>query len=410
MGHSKVFGSILLLVGTSIGAGILALPMVSAASGLLMSTLLMLGMWLLTTVTALLALEINLTFPAHECTFGSMAHKTLGRSWQIATWVSVLFLFYALLAAYASGGSDLLKSLAFSGLDISLPSWGGTVAFMFILGAVVFWSTKATDYTNRFLISFKGMFLIASIFLLLPYIDTKYIIAHEQVHNFNYLGAAVPIFLTAFGFHGSIPSIRIYVGDNRKSLWIIMISASAIPLIIYLLWLLGTLGTVPLAGAENSFEVIKAKGNSVGELVAAISAIAKNRWVTSAIGGFSSISMTTSFLGVSIGLFDFLADGFKRPNTRSGRFQTTILTFFVPLIFALYYPRGFVIALGYAAIFLSFLAVLLPAVMAFKIRKRVKFIAGNKFLFNRALLLTIALIGLSIIGLQLLVAFNLIPS
>lgn len=410
MDRSRIIGSVLLLVGTSVGAGILALPMVSASSGLLISTFLMLGIWLVTTITALLILEISLSFPPRNGTFSSLAYNTLGRYWQIATWFSVLLLFYSLLGAYTAGGSALISSLVLSIFNINLPSWVGTIIFVLTLGSIVFWGTEATDYTNRLLITIKGLLLIASIFLLLPYIESNKISIHEHFQNFKSIGAAAPIFLCAFGFHGSIPSIRIYVGDNRAVLRTILVCASTIPLIIYLLWLLGTLGTVPLFGEKNSFFAIKASGNSVAHLLKSISAIIKNSWVTSAINSFSSISMTTSFLGVSIGLFDFLADGFKRPNNRTGRLQTAFLTFFFPLVFALYYPKGFVVALGYAAIFLAFFALILPALMGYKIRKKARPTMANKFLFSRTLLTTIILVGVAIILLQLLSSFNLITT
>ncbi len=83
---------------------------------------------------------------------------------------------------------------------------------------------------------------------------------------------------------------------------------------------------------------------------------------------FMSLALATSFLGVALGLFDFLADLFKRQDNASGRLQTGLLTFGPPLVFALFYPKGFVMALGYAAIALSILALLLPSAMAFKSR------------------------------------------
>lgn len=59
-------------------------------------------------------------------------------------------------------------------------------------------------------------------------------------------------------------------------------------------------------------------------------------------------ALATSFLGVALGLFDYLADLFQRSNTAAGRLQTGAITFPPPLAFALFYPRGFVMALGYA--------------------------------------------------------------
>lgn len=62
-----------------------------------------------------------------------------------------------------------------------------------------------------------------------------------------------------------------------------------------------------------------------------------------------------NFLGVSLGLFDFLADGFKQSNTHGGRFRTALLTFVPPFMFAILYPQRFILALGYAAIFVAIL-------------------------------------------------------
>ena len=61
---------------------------------------------------------------------------------------------------------------------------------------------------------------------------------------------------------------------------------------------------------------------------------------------FADLALATSFLGVALGLFDYLADLFQRSNTVGGRLQTGAITFLPPLAFALFYPRGFVMALG----------------------------------------------------------------
>jgi len=409
MKHSKVIGSILLLVGTCIGAGILALPMVSAAAGFFWSIILMLGIWLLMVITAMLVLEVNLTCPSDAHSFGSMAYRTLGRRWQIATWFSVLLLFYALLAAYTAGGGTLLQALFLLVFHWHAPSWFSAILFLCVLSSVVCWSTRAVDYTNRLLISFKGLFLFASIVFLMPHIDWAKIVGASCIHG-KYLGVAAPIFLCAFGFHGSIPSLRGYVGNDRKILRLIMIAGATIPLVIYVLWLLGTLGTIPVVGAKNSFMAIKIADSSVGGMIMAISAILHNAWITSAISGFSNISMTTSFLGVALGLFDFLADGCKRPNTRQGRLQTAVLTFLPPLFFALYYPKGFVLALGYAAIFLAFLAVILPAVMAYKLRSQQIALVSNKILGNRFLLISLVVLGMALIILQIFSSLKILPA
>ena len=84
---------------------------------------------------------------------------------------------------------------------------------------------------------------------------------------------------------------------------------------------------------------------------------------------FADLALATSFLGVALGLFDYLADLFQRRNTVAGRMQTGVVTFLPPLAFALFYPRGFVMALGYAGVALAVLALLIPSMLAWQSRK-----------------------------------------
>lgn len=409
---TKVIGSVLISVGTSIGAGMLALPMVGAPSGYLMSVALMIVMWILITLSALLIVDINLTCPKQASSFDAMAYKTLGRIGQAVTWVTMLCLHYALLAAYSSGASVLLSSLFHNITGIIFPNWITAMMFVVTLGGAVFWSTKAVDYTNRFFISIKGLLLFTYIILLLPHVDMTKIIEQQANHSGKYLGVAAPIFLGSFGFLATIPSIRLYIGEKHRELRVIIICSTTISLLIYLAWLLVNLGVVPLSSNDtNSFKAILSSGASVDMLINAITAIIMNEKGTAALVGFSSVSMTTSFLGVSLGLFDFLAEGCKRPDTRFGRLQTAFVTFIPPLIFALYYPKGFIVALGYAAVFMVILEIVSPALMAYKLQKQnIKILRNNKFLFNKFLLTSIIIEGLVIATLQVMSSMQLLPT
>ena len=71
---------------------------------------------------------------------------------------------------------------------------------------------------------------------------------------------------------------------------------------------------------------------------------------------------------MSLGLFDFFADAFGKGNSQMQRAKTALITFTPPLGFALFYPQGFIMALGYAAIALVVLAIFLPVAMVYKQR------------------------------------------
>ncbi len=175
------------------------------------------------------------------------------------------------------------------------------------------------------------------------------------------LVSAIPVMFTSFGFHGSIPSVVAYTGLNIRALRKIMLIGSALPLIIYVLWQAASFGILGQGQLSEN--------NELGMFLGAIGATVNSQKLTQAISLFADLALATSFLGVSLGLFDFLADLLKRPANAKGRIQTGMITFLPPLVIALYYPQGFVAALGYAAIALVVLAILLPVLMAHKVRK-----------------------------------------
>ncbi|CAL7959154.1 tyrosine-specific transport protein [Gammaproteobacteria bacterium] len=402
MNVNKFIGSVLVVIGTMIGAGMLALPLVSAQAGFVWASFVTIAVWVLMTVTGLLVLEVNLALDCYACSFSSMAEKTLGKIGKLITWLVCLLLLYALTAAYMSGASCLLTNILETHFHIRVANFISAILFTLVFGGMVFWSTRATDYANRGLISIKGALLFITIASLLPQIDVGAMLHSQHIATSGKcLFAMVPIFLCAFGYHTVIPSLRIYIGDKPKELKQMIVCGTTVALIIYLLWLATTLGVVPMYG-ENSFSSIAQNNSSVDGLVNAITLLVHSKWVSIGVNGFSNVAMTTSFLGVTLGLFDFLADGCKRPNSRFGRTQTALITFVPPLIFAFYFPGGFVLALKYAAIFVAILEIILPALMVYKLRQNAYLHAPHLVRGGNVVLLLIAAIGFALIFLQLL--------
>lgn len=397
MNISKFIGSTLILLGTAVGAGMLALPIISSASGFFPAAILLIAVCGLMTITALLILETTLAFKEYSNNFSTMATSTMGITGKVIIWVSCLLLLYALTAAYIAGSTSLLTTL-FGSLHIHMPATVNALLFVAVLGGAVFWSTKTVDLLSRGLWSVKGLLLIVTFILLVPHINFTTLAGGYGFSHSKYLLAVAPIFLCSFGFHTVIPSLTNYIGRDVKQLKAIIITGVSITLCIYLLWL-----------AESLSVVTVANGTSVGDFVKAVSDIVNNKWVTMGINGFANIAMTTSFLGVSLSLFDFLADGFKRKNNISGRAQTALLTFIPPLVFALVYPNGFILALSYASIFVAVICVIMPALMALKLRKSTTLHSPYKFFGGVWLIRAIVVIGIMFIVLQILATLNLLP-
>ena len=103
-------------------------------------------------------------------------------------------------------------------------------------------------------------------------------------------------------------------------------------------------------------------------LTEALSFVVQSSWITGFFGFFTAICMLTAFLGVSIGLFDFLADGLKLQKSGVQGKSTLALTFLPSLAVVLFNPGIYLHALAYAGVCCVILLLLLPAIMTWSAR------------------------------------------
>ncbi|KPW04414.1 aromatic amino acid transport family protein [Pseudoalteromonas sp. P1-11] len=355
---NKTIGSMLIVAGTTIGAGMLALPIASAGLGFNTALALIIASWLLMTYTALLMLELHQYAP-RDATLNTLAKRWLGKRGQYVANFSMIFLFYALCAAYIAGGGAQLQSRISSDLSINIAPQIASIVLAIVIGSVVTLGTSKVDKLNRVLFTIKILVLGSLFYMLTPYVQGKHLL--EMPVEQGLILSALPVIFTSFGFHGSIPSIVKYVGLETKVLRKVMIAGAALPLVIYIFWQLLSQGIMQQSDLLNS--------NGLTGFVESVANIAHNPQVTSAVTLFADLALATSFLGVSLGLFDFFADAFNKGDTKSERIKTALITFIPPLGFALFYPQGFIMALGYAAIALVVLAIFLPVSMVYRQRK-----------------------------------------
>ena len=399
---NRTLGSILIVAGTTIGAGMLAMPLASAGVGFGVTLALLITLWALMCYTALLLLEVYQHVPA-DMGLGSLAARYLGRYGQWATGFCMLFLLYALTAAYISGAGELLASSLNQWLDWTLPPAAGVLIFTAIGGTVVCIGTSLVDLFNRFLFSAKIIFLAIMLALLLPHIHQINLLTLPLQQGLAL--SAIPVIFTSFGFHGSIPSIVSYLGGDIRKLRRVFIIGSFIPLVAYIFWQLATLGSID----SPAFTALLAKNAGLNGLLEAIREVVASPHVELAVHLFADLALATSFLGVALGLFDYLADLFQRQNSAGGRIQSGLITFLPPLAFALFYPRGFVMALGYAGVALAVLALMLPSLLVMKSRQQHPD-APWRVAGGSAALWLVLLCGIAIVVIQFAIVAGLLPA
>ncbi|MGY3569459.1 amino acid permease [Vibrio paucivorans] len=350
--NSKLLGSSLIIAGTALGAGMLAIPMVLAQFGLFYGTLLMVLIWFGTTHSALLLLEATIKSEG-GLGLNSIASKTLGKGGQLITNGLLYALLICLLMAYILGAADLLvKAMASIGVELSFVK--AQVIFTLLAGAIVTCGTGVIDKLNRLLFFVMIASLLLTLTVLLPTFSAENL---GQVTNHSHveLITTSAVLFTSFGFMVVIPSLVSYNQEaTDKQLRNMVIVGSLIPLFCYLCWLFAVVGNLP---AEQLKQF-----SSVSQLMEGFEH--DKPWIGAVLSLFTGLALLTSFFGVAMSLFHQNRDTFKQ-----NKIITYVLTFVLPLIGAIVAADQFLSVLSYAGIILVFLAVFVPMAMVYKLRK-----------------------------------------
>jgi tyrosine-specific transport protein len=379
----------------------LALPLATAALGIIPALILLVVIWGLSAYTSLLMLEINL-----HSGIGDNVHaitgKTLGKVGQLIQGGSFLSLLFALTMVYLMGGSSLLET-RLQPIGINMSNQVAVILFTVIFGGLIAIGVKWIDKVSRILFTSMVVLLVIVVAFLLP--DVNLISALNNYSTEVASGtalqqlwlAAIPVVFTSFGFHVCIATIVRYLEGNAVSLRKVLLIGSTIPLICYILWLLVTLGS--LGG-----ETVHSFGGSLPKLVTALQSLAQSQIISQAIDLFANLALITSFLGVTMSLFDYIAELTRANDDAAGRAKTWLMTFIPPLLCALYYPDGFFKVLGFAAIPLVVMIIFLPIAMALK--QRSQQLGGYQVSGGTLGLVVAGLLGILIVIAQLIVALT----
>lgn len=312
---------------------------------------------------ALLILEVNLRFPPGS-NMVTMAKSTLGLPGQIIAWITYLFLLYSLLAGYISGGSDVLGTIL-TKANIPVSHNFTPLIFTGFFASIVYSGIRAVDYVNRGL-----MFGKLAVYLLLVLIISPHLSLNKlQKGDINTIYQSIMILIASFGFATIVPSLRDYFKGDIPVLRGLIILGSFIPLVCYILWDAIIMGSLEHQGPGGLLSLSTSE-HAISGLAEALKVAVHNPWIDRFFTVFISICMLTAFLGVSLGLFDFLSDGLKLHKTGKQGRLLVLVTFLPPLAIVLLYPGIYLKALNYAGFCCVILLLLLPALMAWRSRKQ----------------------------------------
>ncbi|GAB4230547.1 MAG: aromatic amino acid transport family protein [Chlamydiales bacterium] len=327
-------GGAFLIAGTTIGAGMLALPIATGSAGFVPGTLVVIACWFALMLTGLLFVESTLHLPDGANVL-SITKYFLGRPGEIVAGITYLFLYYCLMVAYISGGTLIFQQFLAPYFEADYPL--ASTLFCGLFALLVFLGSHVVDRTN--LILMAG--LIFAYLLLLGGGVPAIHIEHFMHSNWKTAIFAAPILFSAFGFHNIIPTLSTYLHRNPKRLRNAVMIGTILPLMIFLLWQWLIIGLIPY----EKLPLLQKQGIPIGEL---LSSVTNNSWIAVFGNFFAFFAIITSLLGVSLSMVDFIGDGIGWTRLGWHRLILVILVFLPPGLIAAGEPSHFLIALGIA--------------------------------------------------------------
>ncbi|EOD55146.1 aromatic amino acid transporter [Aeromonas molluscorum] len=355
----SLVGGACIIAGVCVGAGMLGLPSAGAGAWTIWSILAIALTMMVMTISGWLLLESYQGYPL-RVSFDTVTRELLGDKVNALNNLTVYFVGGILLYAYITSAGLIIDGMT------GIGSQWASILFTLCFSLLVWHSTRAVDRISVVLVISMGLSFVFGISGLSLNIKPTMLFDTLSQHASYapYALAMLPVALTSFGYHHSVSSMRAYYGEERRARYAIL-GGTTIALLFYIVWLVSVFGNLP----RSEFGPVVAQGGNVDVLLKALASVIESEAVANALNLFSMAAILSSFIGVGLGVFDYLADLFKFDNSRQGRAKSWAATFLPPLLLSLLFPFGFLMAIGYAGAVATFWTCIIPALLAWKVRK-----------------------------------------
>ena len=400
----SLIGGAMIIGGTIIGAGMFSLPVVMSGAWFFWSLLALIFTWFCMLHSGLMILEANLNYHI-GASFDTITKDLLGNGWNIINGLTVAFVLYILTYAYISASGSVIQH-TFAQMNLAVPARLGGLAFALVVAFIVWLSTKAVSRMTTIVLGAKILTFFMTFGGLMWHVEPA-ILFNRAEGNASYLPyvlMTLPFCLASFGYHGNVPSLMKYYGKDPLTIRRCLLLGTLMALVLYIIWLVGTMGNIP----RPAFIAIAENGGNIDVLVQTLSGLLNSSTLDLLLTVFSNFAVASSFLGVTLGLFDYLADLFKFDDSRLGRFKTALVTFLPPIAGGLLWPNGFIYAIGFAGLAATVWAAIVPALLARASRRR--FGSPNYRVWGgNAMIILILCFGGANAIIHILSSFNLLP-
>jgi tyrosine-specific transport protein len=350
----KLIQSIFLIIGTSIGAGILALPISTVSCGFWGSLLALTIVCTFMSLAALNMIKARLCFEG-EADLATMTTELLGKRFNIVAEFCYLALLLALVSLYITIGSAWVVELLGRYAEFQISSMAAQIGFTFAIASIIYSGLGNLANINQWITIAKLFFLVMIIVISVPDVQGIQLEAYATLP----IPATFSVLLTTFGFSIVLPSLTGYLNNDRKKLYTALIIGSAVILLIYLAWELVAFGVI---GQDNLNRIASSQDKGT-DLINTLGTLVQDPAFSKYGFGIMITAVLTSFLGVGHCLFSYLKDSLPIQNPSTKSLSSILLGFVTPVVIINLYPAGITSILGFAGIFVAFITGILPTAM-----------------------------------------------
>jgi tyrosine-specific transport protein len=326
---------VLLITGTTVGAGMLGLPIKTGLSGLLPSLLGMIVVWGLMLGTAWILASRIIASDHTTSDLPTLFQQELGTAGKWLSIIGYLTIFYGLLVAYLSGASSIFVDLI--KLPLARQVW--IIIFFIVVTGTILFGLDLVRKGNAAIMMVLGI----SFVFLLTKTGQNLNPRHLTYTDWHFIPSALPIIVCAFAFHAIVPTVCRSLKWQSRACWQALLIGTLLALALNALWVLVVIGALPLAGLGQ--ENILAAFHENLPATVPLSMAFHSKVITTAGMFFSLAAIITSYFGVGIAFMGFFRDLIYSFGKKSNRFKEALLTFGPPFLIALLYPNLFLKAL-----------------------------------------------------------------
>ena len=331
---SSFWAVTLLVSGTCIGGGMLALPIQTANAGFFTALFGILLSWGFMTFTGLLLVEATLWIK-NETHFTSLSRILIGKKTRAIALLVYLFMNYTSLVGYTAGGAALIENWVASAMGINIPYESCCLLFTLAFGSMIYLGAYYIGKINLLFMVGLAIAYCGLVSFGIGYVNpTNLVFLPSMTHGIGIFS----MILATFSYQMVVPSLCSQLGYDAKQLKKAIIIGTSLPCIIYVFWIFIIHGVVPLEGV-NGLQAALDRGASSTEPLRAHF----NHWSLSILADlFALFAIVTSYLGLSLALFYFLKDSFGELKINLNK-NIIILSSLIPtLILAMLFPTALI--------------------------------------------------------------------